>query len=314
MGDPARATLTSPARRTSSGRRTPSFRLKVTLIASLLAAIPLLIVAWIVEDVNERALGDANQEVMSVVIGNVSGVADGVTERADATLAMLASQLADASLDPERRIAHATTLVAQSPLLSAVGVYDPQGRQIDVVRDATAAAPPLPEPLPPAMLAPERPRFGAVAFADGQPFLLRAARVQGAAETWTLAAWVSLAPIRERLTDIGLVNLPGHQLFVITTDLQIVADASGERVGRRITRSDAGILDGIGPGALDKGVLVAGEFVRADGERMLGEIRTIDDAPLAVIIELPHHQAYHSLSAVRRIVIFATLAAIAIAV
>lgn len=296
-------------------RRAPSFRLKVTLLASLLAAVPLLAVALVVENVNESALADANREMLGVVLGHVGGVADGVIERADTTLAMVAAQLADTRLDTAARVAVASTVIASSGVIDEVGVYDATGARIDVVRAGGSGSPALPTQLPADLRAPAAPRFGAVAFAEQRAFILRVAAVPGAAATWTLAAQVSLAPVGERVAELGVASLPnGHALFVIDTALEIVADAAGERVGKKITSADAGVIAGIDGRALDKGVLLYGEFRRADGEPMLGAIRTVTGSPLAVIVELPRRQAYHSLTAVRQIVVGVTLAAIAIAI
>jgi class 3 adenylate cyclase len=298
----------------TSPRRAPSFRLKVTLIASLLAAIPLLVVALIVENVNERALGDANREVLAIVAGNVSGVAEGLIERADTTLGTISDQLADASLDVDHRIRLAQAALDGSSVVASAGVYGADGKRIDLFHKGAAHAPPLPETLARDLIAPAQPRFGAVAFTDNKAFIARAVAVNGEAETWTVVAQVSLQPLAERVAELGLTSIPGHALFVVDTSLQIVADTGGERAGRPITTKDAGILAGIQGRALDEGVLLVGEFTRADGESMLGEVRTIERTPLAVVVEVPRQQVYHSISAVRRIVLIATAVALTIAV
>lgn len=304
---------TATPRRTELGRRAPSFRLKVTMIASLLAAIPLLAVALVVENVNERALGSANREVLAIVAGNVSNVAEGLIERADTTLLAIADQLADPALDVDHRIRMVRGTLDSSSVVLSIGVYGPDGQRIDALAK-DQAAPPLPEVLPAAQRAPPAPTFGALSFADGRAYIERAVAVRGAAATWTVVAQVSLRPLTDRVAELGLDSLPGYALFVVDTSLQIVADAQVERVGRVITNHDAGILDGIQGKALDKGVLVVGEFQRADGTWMIGEVRTIDRTPLAVVVEVAHQQVYHSISAVRRIVLIATLVALAIAI
>jgi HAMP domain-containing protein len=71
---------------------------------------------------------------------------------------------------------------------------------------------------------------------------------------------------------------------------------------------------GVDGAALDKGLLLTGEFRRADGEAMLGAIRTIDRTPLAVVVEVPRRVAYHSIAAVRKIVAVAVGVAIVLAI
>ena len=305
------ATPGSAAPRGAATRGT-SFRAKLTLLAILIGVLPLIAVGFVVEDVNEDALGRANQELLDVVVGNVSGVADDVVDRSDSELRQIAARLADPARPAGERIEAAAAAVSFSRTVSEVGVYDASGVRIDTFKVPDAEpTPPLPATLPAALLAPgSEARFGELAIADQDAFILRAVPVEGQGARWMLAAQVSLAQVGDRVTTIGLTNLPrGHALMVVDTALRIVADSHGERVGQTVSAADAGVLTGVDGRALDEGVQLTGEFKRGDGERMLGAIRSIDHTPFAVVVEIPRKVAYHSIAAVRKIVIVAVLMA-----
>lgn len=303
---------------TSTPTRGASFRLKLTLLAILIGVIPLVAVGLVVEDVNEDALGRANQDLLDVVVGNVSGVADGVVDQADGELRAVASRLADPTRGADERIDAAAAAVTFARTVSEVAIYDAAGARVDSFRVADAEpSPPLPPRLDDALRArgADAPAFGEVSVMEDQAFILRTVPVQGQGARWTLAAQVTLGKVAERVIQLGLANLPrGHALLVVDTGLRIVADSQGERVGQTVTTRDAGILGGVDGAALDKGLMLTGEFRRADGETMLGAIRTIDRTPLAVVVEVPRRVAYHSIAAVRKIVAVAVGVAIVLAI
>lgn len=316
MSEPAKPGGAGGRAAATSARGT-SFRAKLTLLAILIGVIPLIAVGFVVEDVNEDALGRANQELLEVVVGNVSGVADGVIDRADRELKMVAARLADPARPASERIDAAAAAVSFARNVSEVGVYDASGARIDTFKVPDAdPTPPLPATLPAALLAPGTAgRYGDLAIDGQDAFILRAVPVEGQGARWMLAAQVSLAEVGDRVASIGLTNLPrGHALMVVDTALRIVADSHGERVGQAVSAADAGVLTGVDGQALDKGVQLTGEFKRADGERMLGAIRSIDNTPFAVVVEIPRKVAYHSIAAVRKIVIVAVAIAIAAAI
>jgi hypothetical protein len=49
-----------------------SFRLKLTLLACVVAIVPLVTVGWIVNDINREALQDTNRQLLDSVIASLS--------------------------------------------------------------------------------------------------------------------------------------------------------------------------------------------------------------------------------------------------
>jgi adenylate cyclase len=280
--------------------RAPSFWTKVATISALVAVIPLVVVGLLVDNLNHRALGEVNRSLLALTLENVAGTARTLTDSTDVALeAIGASLLGDRNPDEKIALAQA---VASVRGITAVGVYDEKGQRIDtLLTDTGATGPPLPEQIEPVT----RAEFGAVTILRGHAFALRRVPLRGKERAWTLATIVSLSAIEDRVTALVLHSLPpGSSVLVVTTDLLAVADSAGERVGKLVDATDAGVLDGITPQVLAKGFLLDGEFDRA-GTPVIGAIRTIEQSPFAVVAEIPRKVAFSSITRVRRAILIA---------
>lgn len=300
-------------------RRAPSFRLKLTLIAVLVAAVPIAGVGLVLANVNEHALGEANDEYLDAVVGNVGNLADVAVEQTDGLLSAVSVQLADASRDADTRIALAKAIVASSATssgtLPAIGIYDETGKQIDVLAvSGQPSAIALPAQLAPELAKATAPAFGSTVFGGGHAGLLRVVPVAGAAQHWTAAAFISLDPLAQRAVELVMSTHPRDRILVVDRALEIVASSTGEGMGQKATSADAGVLATVSGTALENNLLVRGAFERADGEVMLGVIRSIEHLPFAVIVETPRADAFHSIATVRKIVLIAVVIAILAAV
>lgn len=294
-------------------KRGLSFRVKLSLVAMIVAVVPLVTVGLIVNDVNERGLADANRDLLASAIDNVRGAATATFDRADAVLVGVRTVLADASRPEDARIATAEALVATTPVMPEVGIYDERGERIDVIRVGTK-----PSALP-LRITPPAPgaRFGPVTFHGEHAEILRLEPLVTPARSWWLAGNVALDEVAARVDTVA--DTTNHErgkatVIVIDTDLRVISAADEGLVGTTIGPDKLAILTGVAGKALDKGLRLDGAFERGDGERMLGAIRTIDGTPLAVVVELPEAAVMYTASRVRRWVFGAVASAIVIAI
>ncbi|MFT3695917.1 MAG: adenylate/guanylate cyclase domain-containing protein [Kofleriaceae bacterium] len=259
-----------------------------------------------VDNVNGRALAEANQNVLDATLENITGSMVMLTARTDQALAAVGGALTDDGTIDAR--ISAAQRIASSSGLSAVGIYDEHGVKIDTLLTDTGEHTPT---LPNNVVRDERARYDTPTVWNGTAFMLRCHPIAGGEKPWTVAVMVPLAPIADRVTNLVTHSLPpSSSLLLVTPDLVAVVDSQGERVGLKVGGRDAGPLGDVHGDALGRGFKLDGEFTRGDGEKVIGAIRTIEDAPLAVVAEIPRRVALSSLSRVRRYVVVAVALAI----
>lgn len=290
-----------------TSRRGLSFRVKLSLIAVVVAVVPLVAVGFVVDDRYGEGLTDANTDWIQEVVDNVRDSAVATFDRADAVLGAVAASLADAAQPADQRIATAVALVNTAASLRAVGIYDDTGARVDVVRTGDAA---LPDRIAPGK------RYGDAQIKNEQAIVLRYLPIVSAAHTWWLVGAISLADVAKRVDAAAeSPNSRRGRAVVALLDQNLRALLASEEgmAGTVVAPDRLGSLTGIDGHAFDKGLRIDSRFDRGD-ERVFGAIRSVDGTPFAVVVEIPTRYVLHTVSTVRRWVIAAVLSAIAIAI
>lgn len=294
-------------------RRGLSFRVKLSLVAIAVAVVPLVAVGLVVDDRYETGLGDANRDWIQEVADNLLGVATSTFERATTVLAGVREVLRDPARPEGERLATASALVATHPALTEVGVYDENGARIDVIRVEGAA----PVYLPPTITPPSPgQRFGAVRFHDEQAFVTVYEPLVTSARSWWLVGELSLEELARRVD--AAAESPNSRrgravVAVVDTSMRVLISSEEALAGDVVGPDRLGTLTGFEGRTLDKGLRVDARFMRGS-EPMLGAIRTIAGAPLAVVVEIPERYVLYTVSQVRRWVIGAIASAILVAI
>src|SRR5690349_8848422 len=115
------------------------FRLQIALLAATFSAVPLVLVGWLVIDLNAREIESASQAQELALTEPIATRIDESAERVERTLASVGSALTDVELDEAARIALALRLLDTEPELDVVAIYDADGALIDRLRDPSAS-------------------------------------------------------------------------------------------------------------------------------------------------------------------------------
>ena len=223
--------------------------------------------------------------------------------------------LSDTSLEVAPRIAAAKEIVAASPTLDVVAIFDETGARVDLVRDVgakTEAPPRLPEAMRPAPTA-VVPRVGAATVSSTGIVVPMVMPVRLADTTWYAYAPVSLAGLGDGLAQIAKASFHDapESVFVVDSELRVVADSNPERA-QAMARVHLGVLEDSFQFQGSNQFLAFRAYTGADDTAMIAAIRSIPSLPFAVVAQLPAAQAYASIARMRLTVIAIVVLAIAI--
>lgn len=280
------------------------FRLKLALLSSTFAAVPLLVVGWLVVDVGRREIESSTEALSIALAEEVATRLDDRADRAEHALAAIGGALTDTALDEPLRVALALRLLDAEPVLDVVGVYDAQGALIDRLRADPASSATTPDTIP-------RPEgaaamhVGALTNADGVRVLLIAPLRPEGTVTGYVAASVSLAPLQEDVERLSRAQLAGDEgvLFVVDGEGRAVAHPDATRL--LATLPDA-------PGA-SEARSESGEHVDASGRAWLRSRAAAERWGWTVVAQVPEDAAFAALGETRRIVGLAIAVALALA-
>ncbi|MCE9578427.1 MAG: HAMP domain-containing protein [Deltaproteobacteria bacterium] len=285
------------------------FRRRLALAALGLAIAPVLVVGWLLIGVNQDALEDTDRDLLFAVIGDVSRTLDGTLDEGAGALATVAQLTGDASLTPPARVAAARALVGASPALTAVRIFDHAGVPIDTIRDAGDHTP-LPDALGPELRANAAPAMGGIVLTPAGPAMAMVAPIHLSDDTWYAYAPVSLAPLGDRVARIADETFAGDResIYVIDRQFRIVAHPDPERAMAMATTARTELLAGLERAPGGEQYLVFRGFDGPDGA-MIGAVRSLPRAPLAVVAQLPRARAFASIGRMRWVVAIVVAAA-----
>jgi adenylate cyclase len=312
----------------------PSLRRKLGALAVAVSVIPVALVGLLASGTTRGVIEDSLDERFWVVVDSVVESADRTLGDARAALAAMAQALADPDRDVDARIAVAGGVLAALDAVARVGVYDHTGARIDTLRKdgaardgAPAAGPPMPlepERLDAALLARARAQGSAAAQVElvgDTPHVLLVVPVPGAAATWHVAGYVSLAPVQARMTELAERHLGGAgALFLFDEELGLLAraGAAADPALAGGARVEHARLLGAEPRAFAHGVYVRQQL---DARGVVGAAMKLDGQPWLAVVEVPADVAYAELRhmrvwlalAIAGVLVVAVLAAVLLA-
>lgn len=284
-----------------------TFRVKLTLLAISMSLLPVVIVGIIAIKVNQQALSEANRELLYSVIDRIANHASEDLNRDAEALSVAASTLLNQQQPLDDRLSLLKGLVG-GHRLSAIAVYDEKGKWIDTIRpqnsDTNAYSPVFPLTIPETLRKTadtEKFALSAVQTSSNEGPLTATivVKAQDSDKTWYLTSPFSFSDIQEDLEKVGHERLgQGHSLVLLDTSLTVLADSQVESVGSKVSAKQLGILKGISPNAINKGILLFGISEDRDTP-MLGALRSLDGVPWGVAAEIPTSIAFYSITKIR---------------
>lgn len=267
------------------------FRVKLTLFAGVLAAVPLLLMGGVLSEINAEALIQSRWQMQIALADDLARTLTTDTRSAESTLSAMAGIMTDAELPLDARLASAARMLESSPTLDQVAIYADDGTLVDRLRQSDAQTLPSPDILSVDVRG-ERLRRGAVVVgpALAQAQLTYPMRSGGEVQGW-VAAPLSLAGLQtrvERLTQNHLSADEGAMRVVDASGL-VLAASSRDEVGR--TRTDP-VLDEIDPAAL-------AAPRSSDFGDVVATVAPLAEWPWAVVVEVPANRAYATLHRMR---------------
>jgi adenylate cyclase len=299
-----------------------SLRLKLGALAVAVSVIPVTLVGLLAAGTTRSVIENSLDERLWAVVDSVVESADRTLGDARVALAAMAQALAEPDRDVAARIAVAGGVLAALDAVARVGIYDHAGARIDTLRKegAPGADAPLlaePERLDAELLERARAQGSAAARVErvgGTPHVLLVVPVPGAAATWHVAAYVSLAPVQARMTELAERHLGGAAaLFLFDEELGLLAHAGATPApelgdGAQVERQR---LLGAEPRAFAHGVYVRR---RLDERDMVGAAMKLHGQPWLAVVEVPGHVAYAELRRMRVWLAIAIAGVLAVAV
>ncbi len=300
------------------GPRRP-LRLKLTAVALVLTALPLLAVGWRVYDVNERALAERAREFQLAIAGDIGRAVAAQQDRATASLAAVRRLLVEDDvggpdgLADDARVTLATVLVGADPLLDHVAIYDADGRLIDALLEDGLRVEPPPR-LAADLRVARGSTVGPAEVNDVAPDNVRvpvalAIEVAGRA-TGHLVSAVSLAPVRARLRRLARTFFAGQPDPIYVVDLQRRRILGAGPPGATV---DSPALDDLTAESHRAGFAPSRAYVSADGQRRVAARVPIAGTPWSVVVQQPAAIVFAGLVETRRAVALSVVVALLLA-
>ncbi len=292
--------------------------LKLALLTTILATLPLAGVGVALISVNREAVVNLSREIQLSVLDDLARTIDQELVGAEDALDMAGGLFADPGLDDEQRLTLLGAQVRGQEAIDHVALYDAEGARIAVIETEDSSLE-LPETLPAAMRAQIEEvhhATGEVELHDGVPRVLVAVRIRvDDRTTGYVASLVSLEDVQARVERLAEGHFPGqtNALFVVDHQLRTLAHNDRERAATLASAEGEGILEGVTREMLGPGFSQAGEFVSADGVPMLGSSVGLEGQPWALVAQTPQEIAYASLTRMTLIIAGTVLGAMVLA-
>ncbi len=280
-------------------------RLKIALLTATLSAVPLVVLGWLLIDVNAREVESSSQALQIALVEQVATRLDEEVAGRGRALAVVAEALADEGAPEDVRVGTSLRLLDAQPGLDVVAVYGASGALIDRLRDPRIAAPETPDRLDAALrAAADGGRAIGPITRDGDSarvLLVVPVRAGGRVTGYAASPW-SLADTQRSLERLSRAQLASREGVLLVLD----ADR------RALVHPDpAAVLAPVAPVAMPPDADVealaqapaSAEREDAAGRRWLSTAVGLSELPWAVVAMIPTDVAYASLAQMQRIVI-----------
>jgi class 3 adenylate cyclase len=322
-GHPVNATDTAP--RPAAAAADPPARARVPLgrklaaLAALLVTAPLVVVGLVLIDVNADAVAILSRELQLEVVDDVARTIDQEFVEAQDGLDSTGRVLANAEISADAALVIALAMVEAHEALDHVAVYDARGQLIDVIREEGVSGLSPPRTLSEAMLDQAEQMnlaTGRAALQAGEPRIPLAVPLRADGRvTGYVASMISLADVQRRVERISEGRFPGLHapVFVVDEDRRILAHSDPARARSLAAIASEGMLAGADAETLSEDFSRSGDFVNADGARMVGSMAALPGRRWAVVVQVPAAYAYATLDRMRAVVLITVAIAIALA-
>ena len=309
-----------------------SIRWRWTAALLTVSVLPLAIIAPIVIRVQRRGLESAEKLHQIAIVDHVTDVVEQqLNAAADGTQA-IGEILTDPRIEnDESKIELAREALARAPALLRVSIYVPDGRLADTLTRRDAAG--LPEP-PDTLTLPETTRglagqwlpveFVARPGHDTLPLVRYVDMLSRDGEVRAvLVATIDAASLSTLVASISRDRFDARADGVLIVDNSARILASGAThgaltVGDSIVGRDLIGASGVAPRVFsaNRPLSASTTFTAADGERMVGTLRTLPERGWAIVIRRPEAAVFADLAAARRsfVIAIASLAVLSILV
>lgn len=294
-------------------------RLKLVIMAALLATIPPAVVGLRLIDVDAETVEILSRELQLAVVDDMARVIDREFSDAQDDLNAIGRVLTDDTMGDDQVITLALAQVEASEVLDHAAIYASDGTIIDVIREDEAPSVEPPEALSWAIR--QRAKEQNVATSEAAvhgdwPRVLVVIPLRAGGEVTGFAgSLLSLQSIQLRVEHLAISRFQDDQnaIYVVDQNLRVVCHANRQRALELASADDEEILSG-GRDQLLGGTLArSGEFLAVDGTPMVGSATALQGRPWAVVVQVPQARAYASLHRMRRMVVESVVAAIVIA-
>ncbi|MBP9085461.1 MAG: hypothetical protein KBG15_05045, partial [Kofleriaceae bacterium] len=283
------------------------YRRKLTAGALLLVVVPLALVSWLALRTFRLSLEDQVKERLYTAIDEIGQLVDRELISTQQHLEVLSDLLADASIPAADRVRRARVALAGSTSIASVVIYDGNGQTVDVLRKPDDHAE-YPNTAPTEFRISPGPMRGHIVgtptvTTDGARLPLARSFVVDAAtqERWILVAQMRIGALAARLDELAERRFDGHPeaLWVLTRELQVVANADPEVLGRVAElaatplfqdEAQAAIRE-LATGGESMQTLSVTEYESPRGTMIAG-VRTLQAAPLVLVAQLARSQAF----------------------
>ncbi|MCW5835160.1 MAG: adenylate/guanylate cyclase domain-containing protein [Labilithrix sp.] len=289
-----------------------SLRLKWTAAMLAVALLPLLVAAVLVVRIQREGLAEVEADLELAIADQTSRELAAALDDGERTVHRAATILAsDLVADEDLRLLLAREAIASSDVVEWVSVFAKDGAFIgSVEKGAGSGATELGEALradrgPPRWI--HDPGAGSRYF---EPL------VADGAVTGALLAGAKAARLDAIVDELGLARFGRRDLVVVVDDeLRVVAGAPSA-FARGASLAGDGIFRSLGltKETFAGPLVMRASFRAADGEAMIGTVRTLPAQRWAVVVQRPEADAFRALGAARRAFAISALALAALAI
>ncbi|MGK0362148.1 MAG: adenylate cyclase [Bradymonadia bacterium] len=294
-------------------------RLKLSIMAGAIAVVPLLIVGFMLININVTEVRTRIREYQIVVADDVAHAVGVELQSARTVLNAVSRVLTDDTLAPDSRLSLALAAVGADPTVDHVTIYDAQGKIIDTMREEATAVVPALDPLPDVITQRARETsiaVGQATLVDGQVRVLMVVQMLGDGEvTGYVASAVPIEQVQRRIKRLAETNFRDIQdpILLVDQSQRVLArgnPAAGPLLGKAKASS---LLTGLGPAAARVGLSSSEDFISAEGVEMVGVSVWVPSLPWAVVVQQPRAGVYGVIDQIRRSVIAVIAGAILLA-
>ena len=288
-----------------------SLRLKWTAAMLAVALLPLLVAAVLVVRIQRAGLAEVEADLELAIADQTSRELAAALDDGERAVHRAATVLAsDLVADEELRLQLAREAIASSDVVEWVSVFAKDGSFIGSVEKAERGATSLGDGLA-ADRGPARWIHDASAGSRYFEPLVADGAVTGA-----LLAGAKAARLDAIVDELGMARFGRSDLVVVVDDeLRVVAGAPAV-FPRGSSLAGEGIFRSLGLGKETFGgaLVMRASFRAADGEPMIGTVRTLPAQRWAVVVQRPEADAFRALGAARRAFAISALALAALAI